>query len=208
MTQATATSSVEAECGETANLTDTCYLQLDVENRTNITLKLSESIKSSQNMTNLIIEDQRMFFMPSNLKEYFPNITELKIINSSLKEISNKNLDGFKDLEILHIIGNEIREISPNLFENNKKLIKIDLSENRIQLIYVEAFQDLKLKSLNVDGNQCIESGSDEKNLTATKNLIVLSCNYQKFLRFELKDLRNEVEDLRGKYQKVNFVKF
>lgn len=205
----TSTTLIDVKCGETTNLShDTCHLEIEIFNHSEIkNLKLSKAIKSTENVTKVLIVNQKMFFMPSNLSDYFSNIEELKILKSQLKEIEKVDIENFRELKVFHIIGNEIEEIKGNLFDNNKNLVEIDLSENKIKLIDGNAFNNLqKLKTINLNGNGCIGKGSMEINLIATFELIK-KCGFTNFIKNEFKDLNLEIFKLQEKNREVKNLK-
>ncbi len=124
----------------------------------------------------------RVAHVPQNLREDFPNLTQLWIRWSEIPIVKN-NLLGpqFSWIEKLNLIGNkiqiveeeafkhlhnlvviilhdnQIQSLSAKVFENNSKLKVIYLLSNKIKMIAPETFQHLnQLKYVDLDGNDCV----------------------------------------------------
>lgn len=167
---------------------------------------------TTANVTKLFIENQTMHFIPVKLKEYFPKITEIQIVNSQLKEVAKEDLESFRDLKVLRIVGNDIEEIKADLFYGHSRNIlrEIDLSDNQIKSIAKNSFKNLnKLEVINLENNKCINekfttnaslntNASDE-----ASKVLETKCDFMDYLSIENKEVRARLEVLEKKYGEV-----
>lgn len=96
-------------------------------------------------------------YFPQSLEKFFPNLEEIYIWNSSLREIKQENLKPFTSLKILHLKDNQIEELDSNLFEFNTGLHNIHLGNNKIRLVGKGIFGPLQyLPFVHLENNTCI----------------------------------------------------
>lgn len=81
----------------------------------------------------LKIAYQCMSYFPRNLAAVFPNLTEIKIKDCGLKEISKNNLAGFEKLKVLCLKNNQLTSLPDDLFQNNKRVQAIDFDGNQLR---------------------------------------------------------------------------
>ncbi|KAL7011222.1 hypothetical protein ACKWTF_014167 [Chironomus riparius] len=133
------------------------------------------NLAKDQPIQGLIAENKEIYYLPKTVDGISLNaITMLKVINSSLREISSKVMKMLPNLKYLDLSWNDIAILEANLFQNNTKLSSIFLNNNKIFLIYPSTFNALSnLKVLNLENNLCIneKAQSNEK----VKNIINLS---------------------------------
>jgi Leucine-rich repeat (LRR) protein len=127
------------------------------------------SITHQQNLSNikmLVIDEQQMSFLPSNLSTFFPNLEGLIIDASELSEITQNDLKDFKNLKFLFIGNNNVAEISSDLFSKNPNIQWITFINNFTKRIGPDVFKSLHaLDYANFQRNSCVNYkavGSDE----------------------------------------------
>lgn len=77
----------------------------------------------------------KLLMFPALLEEYFPALHAIKLTKNFIKEISNKNLLPFKELEILDLSYNQISRLDTNLFDNINNLKVVAFYYNQIKHI-------------------------------------------------------------------------
>jgi len=113
-----------------------------------------ESNLEIEDVKEISIENQKSFFLPTNLDQLFPKLEKLSIIASRLIAIDNVKLSNLKNLKKLFLSKNEIKFISATDFAGLKNLQGLDLSFNNIADIEAGSFDELKsLEILNLQGN-------------------------------------------------------
>lgn len=98
----------------------------------------------NQTVTKLYINSQTIHFLPEGFENFFPNINELQIINSSLKIIDKFDLKSFENLEFLNLPHNNIEALNNDLFVFNPKLRYIYINNNNLKVIGEKVFDVLK----------------------------------------------------------------
>jgi len=100
------------------------------------------------NRCGLVSLDDEAFYQVSNL-------IELDLSNNFLTSVPSKALEYCPIIRKLNFAHNQIRELVNNTFAKFIHLQTIDLSDNNIEFIDVNAFQGLKsLKQLYLNGNK------------------------------------------------------
>lgn len=103
-----------------------------------------------------VAKSKEIHYLPTQLGTKLPDLIEIVINYSKLKEISSNSLETFKELRFLDLRWNEIIVLESFLFKNNEHLKFIWLSFNKIQYINPAAFDDLQhLDLLELTGNVC-----------------------------------------------------
>lgn len=137
----------------------------------------------NEKIKKLRIADQQMLFLPRNLDQYFPQLTELFIVSSGLYELNMKSLGNLKNLVSLTVVGNMIRQIPAKTFINMKNLVTLDLSSNNIEFIEDGAFDGLtKLHKLKLDQNILVKLSDKVFNGSSKLKEISLQNNKLKFI--------------------------
>lgn len=111
------------------------------------------------NYKRLLINNQKVSFVPRNIANFFPQLTTLEISNSSLEWIEQEDIRDLKNLKILNLEKNSIEILEKDLFDFNTKLETINISENRLQFLHKGIFYKLGgLRSIDLKQNNCTES--------------------------------------------------
>lgn len=130
-------------------------------------------VSSHTKIHELIIENAKVNFLPSNLAEVFPNLTRLEVINSGLLEVSESDLK-FPKLSILDLSFNKLKKIGKIFRPKNLKILR--LNGNEITEIHHEAFDELEdLQELKLDGNLCIHE--DEQSVRLMIEEVKKNCS-------------------------------
>lgn len=116
------------------------------------------NVAFSNNVVRLSINNQVCYFIPQGTGKLFPNLQVLRIWSSGLKKLQQNDIKDFENLKELIVPLNDIESLDSNLFEFNKKLIKIDMSRNKLQHVGLALFTSLPiLSSVNLNHNECID---------------------------------------------------
>lgn len=73
--------------------------------------------------------NDKLEYLPANLGETFPNLTELHANVCAIKEISKENFEGLNQLRELHLNFNQIESIDNDTFEFIPAVERINLCE-------------------------------------------------------------------------------
>lgn len=120
--------------------------------------------------------NRKIFFLPENVNNNFPNLKIYFAENCSIKAISKENFEGLNKLKILRLLFNQIEKISSETFNDlvaieylylgEKSFIRsqfyfklnIILEHNKIKFMNGEAFDGLnQLKMVHLQYNICIK---------------------------------------------------
>lgn len=115
-------------------------------------------------ITYLLIQSQIMYFIPTNISTFFPNL-QILIAGNKIRKIFRANFEGLSKLEELHLAENEIEFIDDEkIFKSNRNLKKIILEGNKIKRMTKYVFISLlNLEYIDFDNNDCIIDGIYEK---------------------------------------------
>lgn len=132
-----------------------------------------ESVKSFNGSDQKIIysTEQTFNYFPSNLGEIFPDIEEIWIESSMLKEITRKDLAQFPKLTRLYLNYNSIQILPGDLFQDNPALEKISFNYNSLKFVgenILSPLKNLEYASFSYCG--CINMGYSDKNLMEILN--------------------------------------
>lgn len=100
-----------------------------------------------------------LHYLPQGLGKHFnvENFKFLALWTTGLKEIHQRDLAPFTDMEYLSLHGNDLEVIESNLLKFNPNIKYIGLGENKIKFIDEYVFHSLKnLHSVYLDENVCI----------------------------------------------------
>lgn len=101
-----------------------------------------------------------MHYLPVGIEKKFIGLIGLSVVSCNLKEITQKDLKVFPELQHLWLPSNAIETLKKDLFKFNPKLIKISLDENNIKTVHLKVFDGLSdLKFLSMSWNSCISGG-------------------------------------------------
>lgn len=156
---------------------------------------VSES-NSVSDVTKLVINNQVMLYVPSNLIKTFENVVsieidgsglqkvshidgqkEVVIINNNIPTIDSNSFSGSPDVESVILYGNQIQKITDGAFDNNKEIITFDISNNLIENFTSTSIQTILQNgaNINLSNNQLSNviwsySEPTESQITATGN--------------------------------------
>ncbi|XP_070504775.1 toll-like receptor 6 [Chironomus tepperi] len=165
----------------------------------NVTIFTSDKIDKSA-IISFNAEHKDIHYFPRGIDENFPNLQNLVIKNSKLKEVTSNDLKVFRNLQYLDLSHNEIQVLGPKLFNNGYTILQIILNDNKIQFIHATAFQPRSLQHLDMKNNSCTSGMANDRSKVYTLiNLIKVSCPYYPLHIKELQDeVQNQQENLRN----------
>ncbi|KAG5667598.1 hypothetical protein PVAND_015574 [Polypedilum vanderplanki] len=101
------------------------------------------SWKNEEKVIGFYVRSAEVIYFPNNLEKIFPNLRLIAIAMSHLREIKQRHLMPFDQLQYLSLFDNDVEVIEKHLFAHNLLLEAIDLRENRILKIHVNVFDYL-----------------------------------------------------------------
>lgn len=138
-----------------------------------------DGLPQGANVELLLIDEQKMKFMPENLENFFTNLKGIIIDSSELISITKSDLKPFDKLKIIFIGNNNIEELENDLFEGNKSLEWINFMNNFTKRIGSEILNQLNdIKFVNFQRNSCINfKAFDSDQLKRLKLFIKRDCS-------------------------------
>jgi Leucine-rich repeat (LRR) protein len=140
--------------------------------------KVEDSPRTKRVKRFVVDGNDELHSLPENLMESFPELSELEISNTPLKEIQPEKLknlnklkslklpknsikyldsntfDGVPNLQTLKVNDNNLRHIDENVFKNLPRLNNLDLSNNKLPKITKETLKHLpELRAINLSNN-------------------------------------------------------
>ena len=103
-------------------------------------LSINQDLHPIQKMS---IVNQQTLFLPTNIGEFFKDLTELIIFASGFFRIDDETFANLTSLTSLAITQNKVREVCGDCFRDNVNLLVLDLGFNRIEVIAEKAFVHL-----------------------------------------------------------------
>lgn len=158
-------------------------LKVEFSNSSIVQVKDVNEESVNDEIKRLSITNQQALFLPRNIADHFPKLTELVVSTSGLIQLESKVFEKLTTLSDLIITGNKVRKIPCQVFVTLKDLLNLDLSKNRIEKIDDEDFKGLsKLKTLKLNNNLLVTL--NDKWFRDVKNLInlELQSNQLKFI--------------------------
>jgi hypothetical protein len=117
----------------------------------------TRSFYHSKNVKSLWFEEQTMKFMPKGLEKLFPQIEQIYIWSSKLKELTKEDLAPFPILKNLLIHYNDLETLPSNLFEANPELIHVRFESEKLKFVGENILSPLKKLTLaDFSDNPCI----------------------------------------------------
>lgn len=105
----------------------------------------------------LKIDESIILYLPTGLESYFPKLQTFRMEHAKLREIHQKDLRGFEELERLYLEGNDIQVLEKELFKFNPSLRSIILKHNHLKHIDEKVFEELvQLEFLSLAANPCM----------------------------------------------------
>lgn len=145
-------------------------------------------------------------FFPLNLNNFFKNLENVNIYNTTLKEIHRSDLEQFGEkLQYLWLQNNEIQVLEGNLFQNNPNLEYINVENNQIKHIVDGIFKNLpKLHQLHFEGNLCIDQGAN--NIHQISGIISdaeTKCKDYPLILRKLQDIKAKIDEFNERYNRL-----
>lgn len=86
-----------------------------------------------------------MYFLPRNIFNFFPNVSEIAIFTSlpQLISIDRGQFIGLKKLKRVFVVGQRLRLLKRNIFDGASAITHLFLPSNQIELIHERAFEGL-----------------------------------------------------------------
>lgn len=126
------------------------FANSSIENKTILSLYSNNTLQ----ITSLKIHQQQTLFLPQNLDEHFPMLSELLVVESGLCEIDYDVFKGLRYLVTLNLTNNKIPEIPAYTFANLEDLQELDLSFNKIHTLNDDVFTSvMSLRNLYLNNN-------------------------------------------------------
>lgn len=119
-------------------------------------------------ITHFEIKNMVMHYLPKGLNRQLPNLNQLTIKATGLKEIRRGDLEVFIVLRKLTISGNLIEELEKDLFIGNVHLERVILDKNRIRFIHPKVFIGQQLNYIFLDSNWCTDLKAIDKSQVET----------------------------------------
>ena len=91
---------------------------------------------------------QNCHFLPQRIKNFFPNLELLRVVNSRLKVIAQNDLKTLTKLRVLQMNGNHLTNLDSDLFDSNLDLVRIDFRSQKLKLIGYNIFDKLEKLAL------------------------------------------------------------
>lgn len=137
-----------------------------------------KSFLNANLITELVVLNQQMVYLPLNISNFFPNLKKISIINSGLIEINEDALQNLNLIEV-QLFNNQLTEIRSRSLQSLHNLIKLDLSSNKISSIDANAFKKhVKLAELKLNDN--LLKTIEAKTFSENKNLKILMLHNNK----------------------------
>ena len=137
---------------------------------------------------------RRSFFINNKISSY-KNLKELLLSHNTLTQLNSNQFNNLTELRYLHLNNNLIRVIRRDLFKYNTRLIRIDISYNKIYSFKVDLSKLPTLKNLNIEYNNLrhliehafksyiISNGSGNNVLRINNNKLACKCNMHWLLK-------------------------
>lgn len=138
--------------------------------------------RNNEKVVGFYARSAEVLYFPNQLERIFPNLRLIAIAMSKLKEVKQKSLMPFDQLQYLCFFDNEIEVIEKHLFAYNILLEAIDLRENNIVKINVNVFDYLInlriLYTSDAFNSTCVSTdSSDRESVIRLISEIKKNCN-------------------------------
>jgi hypothetical protein len=118
-----------------------------------------EEGKTPESVEALSFFQKRIFSLPKNLAEFFPNLKAMAFTLAEFSSISSSDLKPFPDLFYFSSLYNDVVSIEGDLFKHNPKLWRLSFDYNKLESVGHNLIRDLRwLQYANFRSNPCIDS--------------------------------------------------
>lgn len=123
-------------------------------------------------------EFQNCPFLPTNIGEFFKNLSILYIRKSGIKTIKEGDLDGLDKLRVVDLSHSSIEKIPKNFFKGHSTIEIIAFYECHLTLVEPGALDPLvKLKQGHFRFNPCIDLNADRSYLLGPLKHLIKKCD-------------------------------
>lgn len=137
-----------------------CVIESDYEGDSLIVKDVSQDhhkAKTNHHVKCLSIDSKKWPSVPRNLKEFFPNLECLQMLNTGLEKITWEDFEGLPKMKYLFLRKNKLQSIDGNLFKHLPELKILNLSANPLRHIGRDTLLHLShLAYLDLTGTTCI----------------------------------------------------
>ena len=99
--------------------------------------------KSHNDVKLVLFRKSNLNYFPRDLGKHFPNLTDLFIIGSGLKEVTKNDLKGLEGLTCLHIRNCQLTTLPDDLFTEMPNLREVSFCGNKIDFASSELLKPL-----------------------------------------------------------------
>lgn len=99
---------------------------------------------NQQHVRALEIRGQTCYFLPTRIKNFFPNLELLRVVNSRLKSVTQADLKPHTKLRVINMNANQLTTLDNDLLESNLELIRVDFRSQKLKLIGYNIFDKLE----------------------------------------------------------------
>ena len=140
----------------------------------------------SDEFSGRILSNRQIFFIPPNIGQMLPNITEFSVTYCGLLALNNNAFEGMNELKLINASWNKISEIESKTFTHLKNLEILDLSHNFLRSFDFLIFKGLvKLEKLQLNHNNLSIIHSHTFSTLLNLSVLDLSFNTIKKLQVE-----------------------
>ena len=153
----------------------------------------------------LKIDKQNVKFLPINIAEYFPNLKKIRVSNSKLEYITEKDFRGLTQLSVMFMTSNKLKDLPCGVFDTNIRLEKIHFGNNSLIEIGAGIFKPLPLLNvLHFRNNNCIDKNAGNTSelaglLNEIETKCFMDCETPRVYPISNKELENTVNNITGK---------
>ncbi|KAL7033839.1 hypothetical protein ACKWTF_007739 [Chironomus riparius] len=147
---------IELFCNEGIKSTNNdCYVTKMEQMSDILPVRRVHNIEDMSKVKDFIIDFALIEYLPTNISSFFLNIKEY-CAYGVIKKIVKENFKNLIYLERIDLSNNMIEFIEENVFEDNKRIEQLFLNFNKIKSIPSRTFENLKgLSNLEIKENSC-----------------------------------------------------
>lgn len=180
----------------TSDFCDFCLEIYLLRNVNSTSIKFSVFKIESDDFVGQILSNRQLQILPPRIGDIVGNVSELSAAGVGLLAINKNAFEEMTQLKLLNLSLNEVTEIEKETFRDLIELETLDLSHNAINTIDVAAFSGLnELKSLDLSVNNI--SAVVDGTFDTLLNLKVLNLSFNRIteLKHELFTVINVIEE-------------
>lgn len=152
----------------------------------------------------LLIDDEDVEKLPTNIGRNFPDLEEIVVQNSKLKSVTPDIFKEMPKLKELDLSNNMLTNIPAGTFRHLPSVEKINLENNKIYNINPKVFEGLrKLISINLRRNGCIDDVFEYQTISLIGQKLEENCTPCMKAERELATCRTQGGSVNNKSPKV-----